>query len=422
MLTRELVVEKAKAKQIQWQQAADLLGVTARQLLRIRRRYETWGPDGLRDRRRGGPRRKRYGEELVATLCELKRTEFVDFSVRHFWETLQQERPELGIGSYSWTLSVLQERSVVEKTKRRGQYRRRRERQPMRGMRVHLDASTHPWLGPTLPDWDLHLSVDDADGRVLCGFFVPEEGVSSTFRALWGVLTEHGVFRELYTDRGSHFCRVTEGRVASDEEQTGQVPRALKTLGVRHIRAYSPQARGRSERIFGTFQRRLIPELRRAGIRDYAAANAYLQDVFIPDYNRRFTVEPKEQGSLFTSVSRLDLALVLSTQVQRVIHLDYTVHFQNLRLQLPGSARGLARRRVLVHVFFDGSLGISHRGVLWSRYRPDGRPIQINAIYPPLPTPAPPARRTHDLTDPNFWDFLQVGSDGPVAKRHDLFA
>jgi transposase len=259
VITREFVICRAEAGKLTWQSAASVLGIGPRQLRRIRKRYKNKGQAGLRDGRKASGRRREIPPEERQKVIQLKKERYFDFSVRHFYEFATEHHSLKA--SYSWTLKTLQQAGLVEKQRKRGTYRRRRPRRPMRGLMLHLDGSTHAWLGPGRPEWDLNLVVDDADGRILFGRFVPEEGTMSTMEALWHVVTEHGCFEALYSDRGSHF-------LPKDQHHDGQVQRALKQLGIRHIAAHSPQARGRGERIFGTVQDRLIPELRLAVITD----------------------------------------------------------------------------------------------------------------------------------------------------------
>jgi len=272
---------------------------------------------------------------------------------------------------------VLQAAGIVAKEPGRGQYRRRRERRAMVGMLLHLDASTHPWL-PELPPQDLVVMLDDADGRILFARFFEQEGTRSTLVALKHVLVRWGRFCELYTDRGGHFCHTTRSEAGPDVVQQGQVPRALRSLGIRHILARSPEARGRSERAFGTIQGRLPQELRVAGVQTYAAANDYLEATFVPDFNRRFTVKPRETERAFTSLAGIDLELTLSLQHDRVVRNDHTVTIGPLTLQLPPSKDrvSFARCPVTVHEFLDGSLGVAFQGRVLARYDPDGQLLQ----------------------------------------------
>lgn len=373
-MTRREVIQKAIEGRITWIQAASICGVTARHMARLRERYERLGLDGLRDGRTGKRQPRRISEETEREVCRLKEKVYADFSVRHFHEFAVREHG-LKLG-YTWTLIVLQKHGLVEKATSRGRYRRKRERRPMRGMLLHLDASCHEWIAGH-PMWDLNVVLDDADGRILYARFVPEEGTRSTLDALDHVLRRWGRFGELYTDRGSHFCRTTTAGAAPDEEQFGQVARVLKVLGIRHILARSPEARGRSERAFGTIQGRLPQELRLAGIRDYAAANDYLDRRFVRDFNRRFTVEPAQSESAFVPLAGLDLQLLLSVHHERRVRADNTVLFEGLTLQLPSSPwrAHFARCPVIVHELIDGRLAVSYQGRMIARFDREGERI-----------------------------------------------
>ena len=374
-MTRNEVIVRAIAGELTWIQAAQICGITARQMRRMKRRYERHGYDGLVDGRGGKPRRKRIGLETIEKLCELKREKYEDFSVQHFWEKATEEH---GIEiSYTWAKLALQAAGLVEKSPGRGKYRRKRERRPLRGMLVHLDGSTHRLIR-ALPMHDLNVVLDDADGRILHARFVPEEGTESTFVALKEVLSRHGRFAELYTDRGSHFCYTAKAGEAPSTEHNGQVSRVLKVLGIKQILARSPEARGRSERAFGTIQGRLPQELRVAGITTYEDANAYLERRFVPDFNRRFTVEPANPASAFVPLVGVDLELLLSVQHGRTVSNDSTVRFDNLALQLPPTSQRLhyVRCPVLVHEFPEGTLGVSYQGRLLARYTAHGELIE----------------------------------------------
>jgi transposase len=370
-MTRNEVIVKAIAGELKWYQAAMICGVSDRQMRRLKRRWEEHGYDGLVDGRSGRPRRRRIAVETIEQLCRLRRERYMEFSVQHFWEKATEEH---GIEiSYTWAKLTLQAAGLANKAPGRGKYRRRRPRRAMRGMMMHLDASTHRWI-EDLPMWDLVLMLDDADGEILYGRFVPEEGTLSTMEALRSVLRTHGRFCELYTDRGSHFCHTAKAGEAASTEHDGQVSRALKALGIRQILAYSPQARGRGERVFGTVQGRLPQELKAAGVTNYEDANVYLERRFIPDFNRRFTVEPADPASAFVPIHGIDLELLLSVQHERVVQNDSTVSLAGLTLQLPKtrSRAHYVRCPVIVHQFPDDTLAVSYQGQLLARYDRDG--------------------------------------------------
>jgi transposase len=379
-VTRREVITKAIGGQLSWAEAAVVLGITARHMRRMRRGYERWGMSAVMDQRGGRPRRKRISLGTIEMLCRLKRDLYADFSVRHFLEQVS-EKHQVKV-SYNWLRLMLQEAGVVEREPARGQYRRRRERRPMVGMLVHLDASTHQWIAG-LPMQDLVVALDDADGRILYARFFAQEGTASTFAALESVVRRYGRFCELYTDRGSHFCTTKDAVAGPDAEQNGQVSQALRALGIGQILARSPQARGRSERAFGTIQGRLPQELRLNRIANYAEANRYLEEHFIADFNRRFTVKPAQKESAFIQLPGIELDLVLSAKHERIVRNDNTVVFQNLILQLPTTRQRIhfVRCPVTVHQFANATLGVSYQGRLLARYDSNG------GLLPARPTP-----------------------------------
>ena len=232
------------------------------------------------------------------------------------------------------------------------------------------------------PQRDLMAMLDDADGRLLYARLVPQESTMTSLQAIRDVVVRYGRFCELYTDRGSHFCTTTRAAAGPDGIQNGQLPRAVKALGIRHIRARSPQARGRSERAFRTIQGRLPQELRLEGIKDYVEANRYLQDVFVPNFNKNFAVEPSQRESAFTRLEGLTVDLALSIRHERVVRPDNTISFRGSCLQLPSSTTRIhfVRCPVTVHEFTDETLGISYMGQLLALFDQDGKDITRAAI------------------------------------------
>ena len=378
IMTRKEVMMKAINKKITWIQAADILGICDRQMRRIKKAYEKHGYDGLRDHRAGRPMRKRIQLETIQEVCRLKEKVYPDFSMKHFHEQLL-EKHSIQI-SYNWMRIILEEAGIVQKAHGRGKHRRKRERRPMRGMLIHIDGSRHAWI-PGEPEQDLIVLLDDANGEMLYGQFFEEEGTLSTFSGLEHVLAHYGRFSELYHDRGSHFGKTSVAGHKVDEEQNGQVSRALRALGIRQIFAYSPQARGRGERAFGTIQGRLPQELRLAGITSYKKANEYLRKCFMPSFNKRFTVVPAQAESAFVPIAGIDLKLLLSIQEERVVRNDNTVSYKNLTLQIPPSKERLhyVRCPVMVHLFTDQTIGISYQGKLLGQYTNEGEAILVKA-------------------------------------------
>ncbi len=288
-------------------EAAELLSVGERTFRRWCRRYEEDGEAGLLDRRIG----KASGRRVPVDRCEevehLYRVRYQGFTARHFHEHLV--RDHRFAWSYSWTKAFLQSRNLLPKAERRGAHRRKRPRRPLPGMMLHQDASRHAWLagGPPL---DLVVTMDDATSEIYSAFLVEEEGTASTFRALLEVFGRHGLPLSLYTDRDSHYFHTAEGGGKVDRGQPTQVGRALAHLGVEHIAAYSPQARGRSERLFRTLQDRVPKELALAGVTTVAEANAWPHDTYMTAHNARFATRAEQEGSAFVAVPGLDLAEV----------------------------------------------------------------------------------------------------------------
>jgi len=376
-MTRYEIVIKATARRLTWAQAAEILGISPRHMRRLRAQYQEHGVDAFYDNRGGKTRVKRIREDTVARICKLKEDVYPDFSMQHFHEKLTEEH---GIQiSYSWTRHVLQEAGIVKKARGRGKYHRQRERRPMRGMMLHIDASTHEWI-PGLPMWDLMAVLDDADGQLLYARFFEEEGTLSTFASLHHVLEKHGRFCELYHDKGAHFGRTSKAGERADEEQNGQVSRALHILGIRQIFANSPQARGRSERAFGTLQGRLPQELRLAGIKTYEDANVFLESEFIRSFNRRFTVKPRLPETAFVPIAGIDLKLLLCPHHKRTVTNDNTIRFRGTTLQLPSTRtrNHYVRCPVTVHETTMGTLAVTYQENLIAEFSTDGELLRTN--------------------------------------------
>ena len=351
-------------------EAAELLGVSERTFRRWTRRYEEDGEAGLLDRRLGKASGKRVPADRAEEVERLYRERYQGFTVKHFHEHLIKDH---GFGwGYTWTKLHLQWSGVVPKAPRKGAHRRKRERRPLPGMMLHQDGSRHAWLEGE-PALDLIVTMDDATGAIYSAFLAEEEGTASTFRALKEVFAEHGLPMSLYTDRGSHYFYATKaGEI--DRSRPTQVGRALAQLGVEHIGAFSPQARGRSERTFATLQDRLVKELKLAGITGIEAANAFIRDRYLPAHNARFAVAPAGEGSAFTPIPGVDLDEILCVQEERQVGNDNCVSYRTLKLQIPESPMRphFVRARVKVHVYPDASLAVFHGPRCIGRYDEKG--------------------------------------------------
>lgn len=273
----------------------------------------------------------------------------------------------------AWTKTFLQSKGLLEKARRRGAHRRKRPRRPIPGMMLHQDGSRHVWLQGR-PALDLIVTLDDATSAIYSAFLVEEEGTASTFRALREVFGAHGLPLSLYTDRGAHYFFTAEAGAAIDRKQPTQVGRALERLGVEHIGAYSPQARGRSERAFQTLQDRLVKELALAGIDTIAAANRFIRDCYIPAHNARFAVSPEQPGTAFVAIPGVDLDEILCVQEERQVGNDNCVSFRRLKLQIPESPlrAHFVKARVKVRLYPDGSHAVFHGQRCLGRYDSKG--------------------------------------------------
>lgn len=340
-------------------EAAELLGVSERTFRRWCHRYEEAGEAGLLDRRLGRASGKRVPVDRAAEVEALYRTRYSGFTARHFHEHLVRDH-HFDWG-YSWTKVFLQSHGLLARAKRRGAHRRKRPRRPLPGMMLHQDGSRHEWLAGH-DAMDLIVTMDDATSTIYSAFLVPEEGTGSTFRGLLEVFGQHGLPLSLYTDRGSHYFFTPRADGPVDRKQLTQVGRALAHLGVEHIAAYSPQARGRSERVFQTLQDRLVKELALAGITTVEAANGFLRDVYIPAHNTQFSVKAEQEGSAFVAIPGVDLSEILCVQEERQVGQDNTVAFHRLHLQIPASPLRphFVKSRVKVRRYHDGTHAIFH--------------------------------------------------------------
>jgi transposase len=348
-------------------EAAELLGVSERTFRRWRERFEDDGEAGLRDRRLGKVSPKRVPAAREAEVEALYRERYAGFTAKHFHERLVEHHGFTW--GYTWTKTFLHSRGLLARAERRGAHRRKRPRRPLPGMMLHQDGSRHEWLAGQ-PALDLIVTLDDATSAILSALLVEEEGTDSTFRGLLEVFGRHGLPLSLYTDRGSHYFHTPEAGGKVDRDRPTQVGRALAHLGIEHIAAYSPQARGRSERAFQTLQDRLTKELALAGIVEVEAANAFIRDVYIPAHNERFAVAAEQDGSAFVAVAGVDLCEILCVQEDRRVGNDNCVSFDRLRLQIPESPlrAHFVKANVKVRRYPDGTHAVFHGQRCLGRY------------------------------------------------------
>ena len=365
------VIMRALAKKITWAQAGEIIGLCERQMRRWKERYEEFGYDGLFDRRTGKPSPKRVPVATVEEVLRLYRERYADFNVRHFHEKLrEQHRIRL---SYTWVKRALQMAGLVNKSRKRGVHRRRRPRRPLPGMLLHLDGSSHAWFQDDRR-YDLLVILDDATSEIYYAQLVEEESTATVMTALREVIERKGAFCALYSDRASHFFHTPKAGQPVDRSRPTQVGRALAELGIQMIPAYSPQARGRSERSFGTWQGRLPQELRLHGIQSMASANEFLRESYIAEFNERFAVAAVQPGHAFLPVRGKNLEMVFSLHHERTVNQDNTVHLGSRILQIEKTRwrATLAGCRVTVYEHLDGSCSIGYGPHLVGHYNQQG--------------------------------------------------
>jgi transposase len=393
------VLSRWERGELSMMEAGELLGMSERQFRRYRGRYEEDGVEGLADQRLGKPSPRRVPAADARLMLELYGGAYRGWNVKHFHEHLVRDHGFRW--GYTWVKTQLHTAGLVERAKRRGAHRRKRERKPWEGMMLHQDGSRAAWLAGQ-PQLDLIVTMDDATSTVYSAFLIEEEGTVSTLRALLEVFGAKGLPSSLYTDRGSHYFHTPHADGPVDKNRLTQVGRALKHLGIEHIPAYSPQARGRSERMFGTLQDRLIKELAKADIRDSDAANAWIRDVYLPGHNARFAKPAALDESAFVAADPALLAETLCIEEERVVARDNTVAYDSRRLQLPASnmRAHYVKARVKVREYPDGALAVFHGPRRLARYDAQGEEIAAAPTTPSVTPCSPPSRR--GLSRPEF--------------------
>jgi transposase len=375
MMKVQDVLLKAMAKKITWWAAAEIIGVCDRTMRRWRDRLEAEGYAGLADRRKGKPSAQRIPLATVEEVLRLYREEYFDLNIRHFHEKLE-DKHKIHL-SYTWVQKAVQGAGLVAKRHKRGPHRRRRPRRPLPGMLLHIDGSKHQWLNDER--WhDLIVILDDATSEIYYAQLVEEESTRTVMAGLREVIENKGLFCALYSDRGSHFFVTMREGEKVDKNRPTQVGRAMKELGVQMIAAYSPQARGRSERSFGTWQGRLPQELRLAEITTVDGANAFLRERYIGEFNAKFSVAAAEKGTAFRRTSRTDLNWIFTVQTERVVAKDNTVAMGNRLWQIDKTRfrNTLAGTTVTIHEHLDETVSIRFGPHVVGRFDREG--VKLN--------------------------------------------
>ncbi|MCB1024701.1 MAG: ISNCY family transposase, partial [Acidobacteria bacterium] len=374
-MTIQEVILRAYAGKISWIEASEILGYSPRHVRRLKDRYKRDGFHALFDGRRGKASPRRVPIELVEEVQRLYQEEYFDFNVKHFHEKLTEEH---GMEvSYTWTKCLLQKSGLVAKDKTRKKHRKRRARRPLSGMLLHIDGSEHQWFQDG-KYYDLIVILDDATSEIYYARLEESESTRTVMTGLRHVVETKGIFCQLYTDRASHFFLTPKAGEPVDKQTLTQVGRAMRDLGVLLIPAYSPQARGRSERSFRTWQGRLPQELRIRNITTLKEANEFLDSQYIGEFNSRFTVGAKGEGTAFLPVFRNDLDRVFSIQSERTVNRDNTVRFKNLHLQIEKQdwRASLEGSKVIVYEHQDESISIGLGAHEVGRFSKNGEPVK----------------------------------------------
>ena len=369
------VILKAMAGKLKWWEAAEIIGVTDRTMRRWRERYQEHGYSGLWDHRKRSPSPKRVPVKQLEQVLQLYREKYFDFNVRHFHEKLREQH---GIHfSYSWVKTALQEAGLVGRRKKPGSHRKRRPRRPLPGMLLHIDGSEHRWFCDGRK-YELIVILDDATSEIYYAQLVEAEDTLTVMAALREVIQTRGVFCALYSDRASHFFVTPKGSQKVDPNRLTQVGRALQTLGVKMIPAYSPQARGRIERNYRTWQGRLPQELRLRGITQVEAANQFLRQEYMAEFNRHFAIPAAQRGTAFVRTQRKDLEWIFSLQHERTVNQDNTVTLDNRIFQIEKVRwrNTLAGGSVIIHEHLDGRVSIRYGPHLIAEYATGQLPPQ----------------------------------------------
>ena len=382
------VITRAMSGQFTWSQAAEIIGITDRSMRRWRKRLSTGGYADLLDRRTRRPSAKRIDMAVVEKVLRLYREKYFDLNVKHFVEKLHSEE-QISL-SYTWVKTALQNAGLVQRYRKRGPHRKRRPRRPLTGMMLHVDGSRHRWI-PGLDQYqDLIVIFDDATSEVYDVQLVDEESTVTVMAALKRVVERRGLFCSLYSDRGSHMAWTPKAGGPVDRQKPTQIARALDQLGIELILAYSPQARGRCERLFGTWQGRLPQELRLRHITTVEAANEFLRQDWHAMHDASFSVKAEQMGTAFLPYPGNDLDKIFSQHHERTIDNDNTVRWEGRCLQIPQQTFrfSMARCRVLLCQHLDQTMSVHYGPHLLGRYDAEGQILQLVHEHKPRPPSA----------------------------------
>ena len=400
------VILRAISGQILWLEAAEVLGITDRQMRRWKRRYEEYGYDGLYDRRKKIPSPRRMPLEKAEKILKLYREKYFDFNISHFYDKLREDH-SIKI-SYNWVRLALQGAGLIEKRTRHDKHRKRRPRKPLVGMMIRMDGSPYDWLSNGTM-YDLVHAYDDANNKLYDIELVKEEDALTCMRMLKALVEKNGIFCSLYTDRASHFFLTRKKGEDVSKDRLTQIGRALQELGIHPIPGYSAQARGRSERLNKTLQGRIPQELRLRDIKTINEANEYLKTEYIKEHNKRFIRKPEQKGTAFIPVPKtIDLDKIFCFKHERTVNNDNTISFNNRILQIgPSELRvSFAKCKVIVYEHLDGSISVGYGPHMLGYYLPKG--LSTNPPYSQKEKVAKRKRATATLNQKRTHHLLET--------------
>jgi transposase len=381
MMKVQEVLMRCVNRQLTWIQGAEILGCTTRSLRRWKLKYRKFGVHGLVDGRTRGHRSPRWiNRQEVEPLLQLYREHYAGYNVRHFCSLARRKH---GLRwSYSFVRQALQQAGLVKKRRPRGRHLLRRPPRECFGEMLHIDGSHHAWLTLQSDERQCLIAVvDDATRRLLYAQLQERETSEAILTAFHAVFMQYGLPQAIYTDRAGWAVHTRKAGTPDESRSVTQVGRALERLGVEHILAYSPQARGRSERVNRTLQDRLVKELHSAGVRTLERANRYLIETFLPTYNAEIPRPPADPASAFVTAGGAPLEQILCHEEARTVAKDNTVVLQGVRLQIgkqPGR-KTCAGLEVIVRRHLDRSHSVWRGPQCLGRFDQRGRSIAASS-------------------------------------------
>ena len=400
------VILRAISGKILWMEAAEIIGISDRQMRRWKRRYEIYGYDGLYDRRRKIPSPKRVALETVEKVLRLYREKYFDFNMSHFYDKLRKDH-NIKL-SYNWVRLALEGAGLIEKDRRHDKHRKRRLRKPLIGMMLHMDGSPHDWFGNG-EEYDIVTILDDASNELYDIALVDEEDSLTCMSMIRNTVERKGIFCSLYSDRASHFFLTKKAGEEVSKDNLTEIGKSLRELGIQHIPSYSPQARGRSERLNQTLQGRIPQELRIRGIKTKEEANKYLKTEYLKEHNKRFMQRPEQKGNAFMPVPKtVDLNKIFCFKHERTVNNDNTVSFNNRILQIgPSELRvSFAKCKVIVYEHLDGFITIGYGPHMVGYYLPKN--LSTNSHYSQKEKAAKRKRTTTNLNQKRTHHLLET--------------